>query len=340
LRSDREKNAVSKDRKIKSEQDARQEGAPTLRSETHELVLYHFCRLQLPSIALSQASYSQHLRRTFALYQAKAANGVHWDWYLDNLYALDWFLAAGCLEGLQKAWEYLFAARSGRSDCLLIDALRARAVRLYPRNEERQENAVAEFWTHLLISESPGAIPIMARYDGQRPLIPWLIRVFQNWHISQLRHRDMPGPLPEDDLAYSLPAEVDSRWHEAFCLAARDHFQELADTEVLILGLRLRYRMSQREVAHLLGVHEGTVSRQTSQLRDRCLDVIGRRLKEMGWIGDDLTAFVLNEMAGLLLDEPRLSADNLAKLLAGRGKDVPQEMKRAGAVVPPDPDGS
>ena len=108
-------------------------------------------------------------------------------------------------------------------------------------------------------------------------------------------------------------------------MAAREFFEELRDGELLILGLRLRYRLSQREVAGLLGVHEGTISRQTAQLRDRCLDHIGRRLVAEGWTGDDLSGFVLNEMGSLLLDEPRLSADHLAGLLAARGKDLPGE---------------
>ena len=34
-------------------------------------------------------------------------------------------LASACLEGNQRAWESLFAAKAGRSDCLLMDALRA-----------------------------------------------------------------------------------------------------------------------------------------------------------------------------------------------------------------------
>jgi RNA polymerase sigma factor (sigma-70 family) len=298
---------------------------PGLPLETAGSVLYHFCRLHLPSLVLDRDSFSKHLVRTFTLYQNKTTTGISWDWYLNNLCALDWFIACGCLDGLRSAWEQLFAARSGRADCLLVDALRARAVRLYPHNEERQEGAVAEFWSHLLISESPGSVPILARYDGQRPLVPWLIRVFQNWHISQLRQRGVPQSLPEEDVAYTLPAEADSRWHEAFCLAAHEHFGELSDTEVLILGLRLRYRLSQREVARILGVHEGTVSRQTSHLRDHFLEAIGRRLIAQGWPGDDLVSFILNEMAGLILDEPRLSADSLARLLAQRGKALPSE---------------
>ena len=59
------------------------------------------------------------------------------------------------------AWDRLFAARAGRTDCLLVDALRARAVRLYPRDEERQDSAVTEFWSHLLVSETPGSVPVL-----------------------------------------------------------------------------------------------------------------------------------------------------------------------------------
>jgi len=286
-------------------------------------LVYHFCRMQLPAVQLTPEQFESHLQRTFDLYRAKEGSSAPWENYLDNLYLLDWFIAAACLEGSTQAWECLFAARSGRSDCLLVDALRARALRLYPRDEERQESAVTEFWSHLLVSETPGSLPVLARYDGQRPLVPWLIRVFQNWHISQLRQRRGVQPLPEDDVALPLPAEADGRWHEAFCLAAREYFKELTDSEVLILGLRLRYRMSQREVANLLGVHEGTISRQTAHLRDRCLEAISRRLVAQGWIGDDLSGFVLNEMGSLLMDEPRLSADQLARALAARGKILP-----------------
>jgi RNA polymerase sigma factor (sigma-70 family) len=286
-------------------------------------LLYHFCRMQRPAILLTPAAFDRHLQRAFDVYRAKVGAAASWDLFLANLYSLDWFVAVACLDGDGRAWEQLFAARAGRSDCLLLDALRARALRLYPRDPERQDSAVTEFWSHLLVPETAGSVPVLARYDGQRPLVPWLIRVFQNWHISQLRHHNDVQPLPEEDVALPLPAAApDGRWHEVFCLAARDFFQELHDSELLILGLRLRYRMSQREVAGLLGVHEGTISRQTAQLRDRCLEHIGRRLVAEGWTGDDLSQFVLNEMGSLLLDEPRLSADHLAGLLAARGKKL------------------
>jgi RNA polymerase sigma factor (sigma-70 family) len=292
-------------------------------------LLYHFCRLQLPAVRLPPARFEHHLQRSFDLYRSKQSrNGtpVTWESYLEDLHAVDWFLCCACLESDRRAWEALFAARASRADCLLVDALRARAVRLFPRNEERQESAVADFWGYLLAGEKAGSVPILARYDGQRPLVPWLIRVFQNRHISLLRQGHGVQGLPEDDLDESdlpFPHEGDSRWHEEFRLAAREWLGGLGDGELLLLGLRLRHRLSQRQVASLLGIHEGNVSRQTDKLRDRFLEHIGRRLREAGWTGDDLTGFVLKEMDSLVMDEPRLAADRLAALLAARGKKLP-----------------
>src|SRR5262245_31835287 len=147
------------------------DGPPQPDSRTE--LLYHFCRLQLPAVDLPAESCGRHLQRTFDIYRRKAGAAANWDAYLDNLYPLDWFLASACLEGNAKAWDYLFASRAGRTDCLLLDALRARAARLYPRDEERQESAVTEFWSQLYVAETEGSLPVLARYDGQRPLVPW-----------------------------------------------------------------------------------------------------------------------------------------------------------------------
>src|SRR5260370_35160037 len=98
-----------------------------------------------------------------------------------------------------------------------MDALRARAAGLYPRDEERQDTAVAAFWGHLCIAETEGSLPVMARFDGQRPLVPWLIRVFQNCHISQLRKHPLARAPPDDELARPRPAatQIDARSPES-----------------------------------------------------------------------------------------------------------------------------
>jgi RNA polymerase sigma factor (sigma-70 family) len=292
-------------------------------------LLYHFCRLRLPAVALPLAAFERHLRRGWGLYEARQAREgqpASHEQFLDDLHAVDWFLASACLDGVPRAWDGLFASRASRADVLLVDALRARAVRLFPRDEARQEQAVDEFWGYLLAGEREGSLPILARYDGQRPLVPWLIRVFQNKHLSELRGGRDAVALPDDDVAEARLPPTDAgaeRWHEEFRAAAREWLSSLKDNEALILGLRLRYRLSQRDVAHLLGIHEGNVSRQTTTLSKRCQEEVGRRLQEAGWTGDDLGSFILKEMDGLLLDEPRLAADRLAALLAARGKSLP-----------------
>jgi DNA-directed RNA polymerase specialized sigma24 family protein len=287
-------------------------------------ILYCFCRLQLPTVALTPDECARHLQRTFDLYRSKIDPAATWTAYLERLYPIDWFIASACLEGNVRAWDVLFAARAGRTDCLLVDALRARAARLYPRDEERQDSAVQEFWSQLYAPERPGGLSILGRYDGQRPLVPWLIRVFQNWHISLLRKSAGVHALPDDDIALPLPDDNgNGRWREVFGRATRDWLVSLDDDELLLLGLRLRYRLSQREVAGLLKLHEGTLSRRTDALRERCLEFLGQRLLAEGWTGDDLSEFVRTEMHHLLLDDPRLSVDHLAQLVAKRGLKLP-----------------
>ncbi|MFM8274284.1 MAG: sigma-70 family RNA polymerase sigma factor [Gemmata sp.] len=288
-------------------------------------LLYHFARLQMPAVKLAEPAFLAHMRRTFGVFLPKAP-ATSWAGYLEGLYAVDWLVCVGCLDGQSAAWEVLFNARTGRSDCLLVDALRARAVRLYPRNEERQDTAVTEFWSNLIAPESDGALPVLARYDGQRPLAPWLIRVFQNWHLSKLRQHTGATSLPDDEIALPMdaPRTTDAqRWHETFVSAAREWLDTLDDDERLLLGLRWRYRLSQREAAKLFNLNEGTLTRRTDKLRDRALELVGGRLIAEGWSGDDLEGFVRTELGALLTDDPRLSADALGRLLAAKGRALP-----------------
>jgi hypothetical protein len=291
-------------------------------------LLYHFARLQMPVVKLTEGQFLTHLDRTFRIFLPKAPSATTWAAYLEGLYAVDWLVCVGCLEGQNSAWEVLFNARTGRSDCLLVDALRARAVRLYPRNEEKQDTAVTEFWSNLIAPESEDSLPVLARYDGQRPLAPWLIRVFQNWHLSKLRQSSGVTALPDDEIALPMDApkpDGSTRWHDTFVGAAREWLGLLDDEERLLLGLRWRYRLSQREAAKLFNLNEGTLTRRTDKLRDRALEHIGGKLVEEGWTGDDLEGFVLTELGSLLTDDPRLSADHLSRLLAAKGKTLPVE---------------
>jgi len=290
-------------------------------------LLSHFVRLQLPAIRIPESKFVSHLERSFQIFFPKNPTPISWAAFLEGLYAVDWAVCIGCLEGQNAAWEVLFNARTGRSDCLLVDALRARAVRLYPRDEERQETAVAEFWSSLIVPESQTALPVLARYDGHRPLGPWLIRVFQNLHLSKLRQSSFITALPDEDVAYpmnpTMANDSAGRWHELFNDAAREWLGTIDDEERLLLGLRWRYRLSQREAAKLFDLNEGTLTRRTDKLRDKATEQIGSRLLAEGWTGDDIEGFILTELGALLTDDPRLSADHLGRILAAKGKTLP-----------------
>jgi RNA polymerase sigma factor (sigma-70 family) len=296
---------------------------------TYAPLLYHFCRLRLPAVALPLPAFTGQLERVYKTWLSRSEESQQATWvrFVENLHTLDWFLACACVEGVPSAWEALFNARASRTESLLVDALRHRAVRLFPRDPERQEEAVADFWGYLLAGEREGSVPILARYDGQRPLVPWLIRVFQNKHLSDMRKHRGEVSLAEEEIGERdlyLPEDSDARWHDQFRESAREWFEGLSDQEVLLLGLRLRYRLSQREVAKLLGIHEGNVTRRIDALSRHAHEQIGQALRDLGWTGDDLQGFIHKEMASVLLEEPRLAVDHLAHLLADRGKQAPE----------------
>jgi SRSO17 transposase len=72
------------------------------------------------------------------------------------------------------------------------------------------------------------------------------------------------------------------------------------------------------------GVPKEIRFRTRHELALEMLEEQGASLPHAWVTGDDLSGFVLSEMASLLMDEPRLSADYLAALLGARGKKPPK----------------
>src|ERR1700676_3666720 len=89
-----------------------QHSALEMTDPVRRALLYHFCRMQVPAVALVPAAFDRHLDRTFALYRRKEA-AVTFATYVDALHSLDWYLCCACLAGDGRAWELLFAARTG-----------------------------------------------------------------------------------------------------------------------------------------------------------------------------------------------------------------------------------
>lgn len=285
-------------------------------------LLYHYCRIQRPRLVLDYSQFTQHVERMFERARHMQPD-LEWNHFLSQWQVLDSFLVAACMEKLEPAWEQLFCAKVGRADRMLLDALRSRAARLYPRQEYEQEAVVNDFWGQLLVPANEGSLSILACYDGLRPLVPWLLRVFQNRNISHMRSpAQRATSLGEDDKMESPiqpEMQTSSIWHELFRDAARSWLSTVTDHEMVLLGLRWRYQLSQREAAQLMKVHEGTLSRQMDKLRERCVTEIQSQLETQGWTGDDIQGYILSEMAGILLDDSRLSIASLSKKLKQMG---------------------
>ena len=286
-----------------------------------------FCGVHLPGINLQHEKLSFHLQRCKELFNAKCrAKGLPEKSLLEGLHFLDFYLNSSCIEGLSTAWETLFASKTGRHDQLLVDALRSRAARLFPGDTARQEDTVAEFWGFLLTGEKETSGSVLEKYDGRRPLIPWLIRVFHNSNLTKLRQSKHDKPLGDDEadeMYWHAPEISDEHWHQEFRLAAQEWLETLSNQEKLLLGLRVRYRLTQREAASFLGIHESNVSRLTDKIRQNFVQMIEPKLLNAGWSGEDMIAFVNTEMETLILDDPRLSSESLAILLAKKGLQAP-----------------
>jgi RNA polymerase sigma factor (sigma-70 family) len=299
---------------------------PFLQARTE--ALYYYLRFQLPEVRLDLPRYRQHLYRTYTRNRTTAKQAARsWSEYLDHLYGVDWYVCCGCLERQRAAWQVLFATRTGRSDRLLIDALRAHAARFYPGNEHDQESCVSEFWSLLLVPPQDDSLPVLERYDGQRPLAPWLVTVFRNWLISRLNHTRHSFSY-DDELTVPPGSEapaIRDRWSEVFTAAAHDWLAGLDDRQILLLGLLWRYRLDQRSAAKLIGIHEGNISKRLTKINDQLRSQVGAAMRAEGWEGEDseLGEYILREMAAVLLDAPRLSAAYLGQLLAREGKSLP-----------------
>lgn len=286
-------------------------------------LLYHFCRYQRPQVLVRFREFQNHLVHMFTR-ATRVQPELTPERFQANLHLLDAYLVMGCLERLPAAWELLFAARAGRSDRLLVDALRGHAVRFFPQNEAQQEEHVNDFWSHLVVPDQAEGLALLQKYDGQRPLVPWLIHCFRNHVITRERKHKHQEPLPELDLRDPHPPQGhEARWADLFADAARAWLSQVTEEELALLGLRWRYRLSQREVAKVFGIHEGNIAKRIDKLRDRALDVIGQEMEAGGWVGNDLQSYILREMDSLLLDDQRLTADNIGRLLKKLGKHSP-----------------
>ena len=79
--------------------------APTPTERSRIGLLYHLGRIQFPSLTIAESAYRNHIDRAMNTFAAKSSEFVGWNEFLNTLYAFDWTVCCGCLEGLDRAWE-------------------------------------------------------------------------------------------------------------------------------------------------------------------------------------------------------------------------------------------
>ncbi len=109
----------------------------------------------------------------------------------------------------------------------------------------------------------------LGRFDVDRPLVPWLMRIGANWALTQLETRKRHGDEELDESIQwkgpSPEADVDrTRLYEAVNRAV----DALPEEQRVVLHLRITEGLSYREIAEALAWPIGTVMSRLSRARE------------------------------------------------------------------------
>jgi RNA polymerase sigma-70 factor (ECF subfamily) len=203
--------------------------------------------------------------------------------YLESLHGADLAIAAACRLGLERAWNDFVAAYRP----VLYSAARAIA-----RDEIRGRELADSLYADLYGMEMrQGARRSLLQYfDGRSSLATWLRAVLARRYIDAYRQERRvasieelapsswseaadPADPPDPDRARSLELLRQALDAAAGALAARDR-------------LRLSYyylqELTLKQIGHLLGEHESTVSRRLNRSRKALRRQVERELRRKG----------------------------------------------------------
>ena len=146
------------------------------------------------------------------------------------------------------------------------ERFRDRALALARKTNPRISD-LEDWWSQLMVHlAGVGCVAgKLAKYGGRCGLWNWLARVVINFS------RDRPKPLPSHSgVLESIPAPPTSLAEDRDCLEllgglVRQAIEQLAAEQATLLYLLYVERLSGKEVAAILGVHPGTISRRTEK---------------------------------------------------------------------------
>jgi len=173
-------------------------------------------------------------------------------------HAADVFLAAACAEGVDEAWSVF------RSD--VVPRVRAFLLRRSAARQDADsvcETLAGHLWEPPARSAATSRI---ATYRGDSSLLTWTNvvawRLLEGQWRAAARGRAERGPTTVADIAPSpLESVIGLEKAERFEVALKHAWRTLTARERLAVLLRYRDGLTQKNVAHLMGVGEPRVSR-------------------------------------------------------------------------------
>lgn len=203
--------------------------------------------------------------------------------YLESLHGPDLAMAAACRLGLERAWDD-FVAQYRQ---VLYDAARAIA-----RDEARGRELADSLYADLYgLEVRPGGRRSLLQYfDGRSSLATWLRAVLARRHIDAYRQERRAVPIeqsPPSAWAEAVdpvdPPDPDRvRYLELLRQTLDAALGALTARDRLRLGYYYLQSLTLKQIGHLLGEHESTVSRRLNRSRKLLRRQVERTLRRKG----------------------------------------------------------
>jgi RNA polymerase sigma-70 factor (ECF subfamily) len=186
--------------------------------------------------------------------------------FVGKLYAKDLYLACGCVNVSERAWQIL-----DNSYRKFIHDM----VRLNYRNGTDSEEIADSVLVNLFLPDRSGH-PRIASYEGRSSLATWLRVIVVNRAINDRPNGkiaslpdgmpDVPDPEALTKLDLTIRAE---RYGLVLKDALRCAFRGLTPREKLMLLWRYEKGLPLGQIARVLGIHQSNVTRQLVRLQNR-----------------------------------------------------------------------
>ncbi len=130
------------------------------------------------------------------------------------------------------------------------------------------DEVLADLWSGAFVMRENGRLPLLAKYAGESPLLPFLSRIATNLFIDHQRKRKRLSDTPPSD---DLPDDSTPAVEDYLLVLVREALQEaidLCDPEAMVM-LRLisMHNLSQREIGVLWNRSEFWISRFLKQAK-------------------------------------------------------------------------